>query len=207
MPTGYEQIYIGLLPQLATCDIVGHAKNLGLNTNDDGSVSINFLTHRYLITNQGVEQVDGRDPVHINDRSLVIHYILSEGGIEPKLSFVPIGRLSGVMEGHDDENWFICDALLRESKGKYDVFAAAAEAMGGTYEGKLMSGHSWQFLVFPKMPMRLLYFEPDEEFPAEVQVQYDETAPFYMDFECLAFLSTSLGRGLCEIIQQQKAER
>jgi len=201
----YDHIYAQLLPDLAKCDIVAHAKRLGLTPEDDGSVSADFLGRTYKITNQAADVSDGGDPVHINNRSLLIHYILSDGGIEPKNSFVPLSRLTGTIDGKfDRSDTFSCATLLRETGGKYDVFAAAAEELGGTFIEKSLGGYCWQFDVFPKMPIRLIFFEADEEFPAELKIQFDETAPYYMDFECLAFLSGSLIQTLLAIIEKNK---
>jgi hypothetical protein len=203
-PSGYDQIYTSLLPKLKNCDIVKQAERLNLRPEGDGAVA-EFLGRRYKITNSGVDVIDGGKPVHINNRSLLIYYILSEGGNEPKFSFVPVNRLTGMIDGRNvqDGGWFIGRDLLRESKGSYAAFAAAAQKMGGEYIGKLGGGECWQFIILPKIPVRLLFFEADQEFPAELQFQFDETAPYYMDFECLAFLSGSVLYELERIIKEQ----
>jgi len=203
MSTGYEKIYQDLLPQLAQCDIVEQAKRLGLTPEGSDSARAEFLGRSYLITPQGVDAVDGKGAAPINNCSLLIHYLSAEGGIEPTFSFVPINRLTGVIAGrHLDDSWFIADALVRDIKGDYDVFAAAAEELGGTHIGPLLGGECWQFQVFPKMPVRLIFIEADEEFPAEMKVQFDETAPYYMDFESLAFLSGALIIALRDIVHK-----
>ncbi|MDR0309064.1 MAG: DUF3786 domain-containing protein [Coriobacteriales bacterium] len=209
IPSGYDQIYTSLLPRLADCDIVAQARQLGLTPEGEDAARAEFLGRHYLITNQGVDTVDGGPQTNINNRSLLIYYILAKGGIEPKFSFVPVGRLTGMPSGtHDgkgeDEGWFICEALLRDIQGQYNLFVAAAEELNGEYIGILLGGHCWQFMVLPKIPMRMIFYEADEEFPAELQAQFDETAPYYMDFECLAFLSGSVMRELCSIARQQK---
>ncbi|MCL2882891.1 MAG: DUF3786 domain-containing protein [Coriobacteriia bacterium] len=197
MPTGYEQIYADLLPRLLTCDITAQAERLGLQPTGADCATAEFLGRAYLITPQGVEVADGGGAAPINNRSLLIYYITAEGGIEPRQSYVPINRLTGIIEGrNNDDNWFIGEALMRDLDSRYDLFVAAAEDLGGRPAGRLLGGQCWDFLVLPKMPMRLVFIEADEEFAAELIVQFDETAPYYMDFECLAFLSGSLLREL-----------
>lgn len=207
MPTGYEQIYNSLLPRLAECNIVRQAKHLGLQPEGDAGASVEFLGRKYLITNDGVDVTDAGPPVQINNRSLLIYYILSEGHVEPRFSFVQLNRLTGMIDGRNaQEGWFINNDLLRETEGKYTAFAAAAHEMGGTCIGQVGGGQCWQFVVLPKMPIRLIFFEADAEFPAELQFQFDETAPYYMGFECLAFLSGSVLHELCRIVKKQKEE-
>lgn len=205
MSTGYEQIYFDLLPALAHCDIVGQAAHLGLKSDPDGSIPIVFLGRPYRITQQGVAVEDGA-PVHINNRSLIIHYILSQGRVSPRYSFVPIGRLAGIIEGRNaQEGWFVSKDLLEKTQGKYPLFQAAAKALGGSYEGKFGGGKCWRFHPFPRMPIQINFFAQDDEFPAEIQFLFDETAPYYMGFESLAFLSGSVLSALGDIVQRYSA--
>ncbi|MDR0309063.1 MAG: DUF3786 domain-containing protein [Coriobacteriales bacterium] len=204
MPTGYEKIYQALLPKLAEVDIIEQAKRLGLAPEGQASAKVDFLGRTYLYSTEGVDVIDGGEPAPINNRSLLIHYILAEGGIEPRFSFVPINRMTGTIEGQgESDEAFMGDYLIKETEGKHDVFAAAAEAMRGEYIGKHLGGHCWQFMVLPKMPMRMIFFEADEEFPADIQVLFDETAPYYMDFECSGFLSEGALRELLFQVQKQ----
>lgn len=204
MATGYDRIYTDLLPQLAACDIAAQAAHLGLRADDDGSVPVAFLGRPYRITNHGVAVEDGA-PADVNNCSILIHYIISEGRIEPRHNFVPLDRLTGMIEGRNaQEGWFISNSLLRETESRYAPFAAAAAKLGGTHAGKVGGGECWQFDVLPKMPVQLIFFEADEEFPAELQFRFDETAPYYMGFECLAFLSGSVIHALSVLAKEQK---
>lgn len=204
MATGYEKIYNGMLPKLAECNIVEQAKRLGFTPVGEDSAEAVFLGRTYLITPAGADVIDGGPPALINNRTLLIHYILAEGGIEPKNCFIPIERMIGTIDGQgDEEESYMASVLLKETEGRYDLFAAAAAEMGGTYIGRMLGGECWDFMVLPKMPMRLIYFESDEEFPAELQIQFDETAPYYMNFECSTFLSGGALRELCAIVQRQ----
>jgi hypothetical protein len=205
MPTGYEKIYLSLLPKLSELDILGQAKRLGLTPDGTSGARVEFLGRSYLYTPEGVDVIDGLGPAPINNRTLLIHYILAEGGIQPRLSFIPLDRMTGTIDGHSEsDEAYMGDHLLKETEGRHDIFAAAAEAMHGEYIGRQLGGHCWQFMVLPKMPMRIIFFEADEEFPAELQVLFDETAPYYMDFECSGFLSEGALRELLFIVQKQQ---
>lgn len=204
MATGYERIYQSLLPRLAECDIVEQAKRLGFTPEGEDSARAVFLGRTFLITPQGVDAIDDDSPALINNRSLLIYYMLAEGGIEPRYAFLPIERMVGTIDGQgEEEELHMKNILLQESEGNYDIFAAAAEEMGGEYIGRLLGGECWQFMVLPKMPMRMVFFEADEEFPAELNILFDETAPYYLNFECSTFLAGGACRELTAIVQRQ----
>ena len=88
MTSGYEQIYLDLLPRLSQCDLVESARRLGLEVLASGEVSANFCGRTFLISHQGVTPADGQS-VNVNFRSVLAHYILSKGRAEPEHSVSP----------------------------------------------------------------------------------------------------------------------
>ncbi|MDR3161466.1 MAG: DUF3786 domain-containing protein [Spirochaetaceae bacterium] len=46
----------------------------------------------------------------------------------------------------------------------------------------------WRCLL-PRMPVKVVHYEADEEFPCEVKIFYDKTALNFLDFEPLAVLN------------------
>ena len=95
----------------------------------------------------------------------------------------------GVMDGQNAPTDKIMKTpLIRKFGNDLEVFKAAVSALGGTYEGKSGYSHSWIISLLPKIPVKVVFDEADEEFPADIKIMFDETAPVFMDFECLAFL-------------------
>jgi len=189
MATGYENIYFYLLPKLANCNLSENAGRLGAETVDDG-VKILFLGREYLISNRGVEPTDGL-PVDVNNRSVLIYYITSEGSGELSCDFALLGRLTGMIAGQNDlASGIMNSPLVREFGRDYEKFGAAMTKLGGTESPVLTSGkHVWRLLALPKILAQIIFYEEDDEFPADIQIMFDKTAPRFLDFECLAFLS------------------
>src|SRR5271169_5936611 len=98
MSNGYEQIYRGLLPQLAQCDFAESASRLGLELLANGDVRVDFCGREYRINSAGVNPADGQ-PADVNSRSVVAYYILSTGRGEPEQSYVPLSRTTGIIDG------------------------------------------------------------------------------------------------------------
>ncbi|MDL2238058.1 DUF3786 domain-containing protein [Christensenellaceae bacterium OttesenSCG-928-K19] len=188
MPGGYDAIYKYLIPQLENCSFEDAAARLGLELTAQGDVSVRFLGKDYLISKQGVEVPDG-EHVHVNTKSVLLYYVLSPGAGEPKNEFVPFRGLMGTLEPRNVQKGGIMDdPLVRELGGDYPLFAKAAQMLDGESVSSEGGKHEWFFLLLPKLPFRVVFYELDEEFPAEIQLFLDRSAPYFLEFECLAFM-------------------
>lgn len=197
MTSSYDVIYEALLPKLAKCDLRESAARFGLNIDSDGQIAINFLKRDYLISNTGVTQVDGK-PVNINNRSILIHYVLSQGAGEPVYSFKPLFRMTTIFSSGDTGKASMMDAPLIKTFGNdVDKLAETVMKLGGKSESSQEPySQCWIMDVLPKIPVKIIFREADEDFPVEIQTQFDESAPEFLEFECLAFLCGCLVRAL-----------
>ncbi len=197
MTSSYDVIYEALLPKLAECNLAESAARFGLNINPNGDIIINFLKRDYRITNTGVMPLDGK-PVNINNRSILIHYVLSQGTGDPVYLFKPLFRMTTVFSSGDTGKASMMDAPLIKAFG--DDIKKLAETiikLGGKSElSKEPNSQCWLLEVLPKIPVKIIYREADEDFPVEIQTQFDESAPKFLEFECLAFLCGCLVRAL-----------
>ncbi len=195
--SGYDGIYQWQLDELAQCEPADRAGDLGLEV-EDGEVVVHFLGRDYRVSRQGVRLLDG-GRVSVNHLSLVAHYAMSAGRVEPLGEFVPLRRLSGTATGRGN---FDQEAVSRPLERKYahdlPELIKAARRIGGGEAGRDKSGGlSWIFYPFPKVPLKLVFHEPDEEFSAEFRLLFDRSAPFFMTFEALGFLSGVFVGELC----------
>jgi len=197
MTSSYDVIYEALLPKLAECNLVESAARFGLNIDAKGQIAINFLKRDYLISNTGVTPVDGK-PVNINNRSILIHYVLSQGAGEPVYSFKPLIRMTTVFSSGDTGKASMMDAPLIKSFGNdVNTLAETIMKLGGKPESSQEPySQCWIMDVLPKIPVKIIFREADEDFPVEIQTQFDVTAPEILEFECLAFLCGCLVRAL-----------
>jgi len=192
MSSGYEQIYESLIPKLSQCDFKEVAKRLGLSLQPNGTLSVNFLGREYEISSKGVNPTDGR-PVNINNRNVLVYYTLSKGTGEPAFSYVPISYLAGTGMIFNSNLKWMTDPLGKMFSGNYAAFNETMCRLGASFNGKLRSyGYSWILNVLPKIPVQIVYYEEDDEFPCDVQILFDKNASRFMEFECLAFLEGCL---------------
>jgi len=122
---------------------------------------------------------------------VLLHYLITSDGIALR------GRWVSFRDLPDARVYYPAfragsEALLLRRFGR-DVagFAAAAEALGG--QPVAMADHAYVFQVLPRLPIAVLFWEGDEEFPPEVRLLFDATAGNYLPTEDLAVI----GRYLC----------
>jgi hypothetical protein len=190
MGKGYEHIYATLLPKLAgRADFAENAIRLGAEASGEG-VLIHFLGRDYMITRNGAEPLDGQ-PVDVNNRSVLIYYILSSGSGEPSHDFAQLNRLTGLIDGQNClTKDFMSVPLVRKFGRDSEGLGKVVASLGGTKLPAEASGkHVWQLRPLPKILAQIVLYEEDDEFPADIQIMFDQTAPRFLDFECLAFMS------------------
>ena len=186
---GNEKIYSDLLRQLGREDLGKRAALKGLPVQPDGRIILESFARNYLVGSEGVTALDN-GPVSFEQRLAAVSYLLSDGSGNPTFSFVPFGHLGGFNIGRDQHSdQSMKQPLLKKFGDNYALFAKAALKIGGSREEKDTFGkHIWLFHAFPKLPIRLTFYESDEEFPADVHVLFDSKALDFMGLKCLGFL-------------------
>ena len=188
MPTGYESIYEYLVPQLAGVDFKEAAPRLGMALQADGSVTLPLLGRMFRIDCCSVTATDGQ-PAHVNARSVLAYYALSQGAGQPAGRFSPLGRFANTIAGTVSAVNWMTDPLSRAYNGRPETLGRCIEALGGECVGTHNGELAWRLQALPKIPALVVYHAADDEFPCEVEVQYDEHAGRFLEFECLAFLN------------------
>ncbi len=184
---GYHQIYQDLNRDLAKADIGRSADNLGLVLNDLGEAEVPFLGRKYVVSKNGVRLLGGgRFPEPIG--SVLAHYVLQGRRSEPAGEFVPLAKLAGPIfkqgsYSHDALEF----PLIKRFQGRVTELLAAAESRGGGVGGESGLGSvSLIFELLPKIPLQLIFYDQDDEFPARVTLLYDRNATLLVEFEFLA---------------------
>jgi hypothetical protein len=177
---------------LASLDVPAQAAALGLETAADGRAAAEFLGRRYLIGRSGVEAAPGGAPPTVDAQSVLAHYLASRGRGEPSGEFVPMGRLTGIHGTSASPSENLAKPLSDRFGSDYGLFERAAPAVGGAYRGLSQAGaRSWEFGL-PKVPMRIEFFEADEEFGAEIRLLFDSHANRFVSYECLELMTMCL---------------
>ena len=106
-----------------------------------------------------------------------------------------------MISGLSAQNRLMNAPLERQFGNDYAKFSDAARRLGGREGESGVGKHLWGFNVLPKIPLRIVFYEADEEFPASIQIMLDRTALRFLEFECLAFMVGLFVRALIKTAQ------
>jgi hypothetical protein len=189
MPGTYDQTYEMVKVRLRDCDFSGALRRLGFVPGPGGVMIINFLGRGYRINREGVYPLDGK-PADPNFLSVLVYYAISKGDAEPGNNFALLHHFArGLVSGGTGLHWMTAP-LRRVFGGDYDLFCRAASRLGLVRGESAKNGeHPWRYQLLPRIPVKLVYYEADDEFTADIKIFYDETAALFLEFEPLAFLS------------------
>jgi len=154
---------------------------------------VSFLNRVYRVAFPGLEfkdETDSQKEVPIQEQILILHYMLSP--VIPVLTgnWVSYREIPGASFYHSA---FIRRAIdpLKKVFGEHVVgFLAAAEILGSQ---TIDSGDAGcEFRPFPHVPVRLILWAGDEEFPAEANIVFDENIKEILSPEDIAWLAGML---------------
>lgn len=183
--SNWEQYAQKQVAALAETDLAAQAPALGLSLDDQGRVALTMFGRDYLVTGADITAVDGGS-VTWNHRGLIAHYLMSQGRADLSGEYLPIGRLTGIINTGQSPSDSLIKPLTDQFGDKYPAFTEAAAKIGGVHEGRSPSGgDQWLFRPLPFLPMQVIFFEADEEFEAEIKVLFDSSAPTFVAYEVL----------------------
>lgn len=188
---GYRRIYEDLLDRLAKADVAHSAEHLDLALNHAGEVEVPFFGRTYLVSKEGVRRSDGE---RFSDAtgSALIHYILKGSRARPAGRFVTFSELAGPLFKHGSYSESVLECpIIKRFQGRIPELFSVAASVGGRQGGEGGLGSvSLIFDLLPHIPLQLIFYDRDDEFPARATLLFDLNATQLIDFEVLAVLVT-----------------
>ncbi|MBW2060871.1 MAG: DUF3786 domain-containing protein [Deltaproteobacteria bacterium] len=190
-PTNYEEVYEALVTKLARADYEHARVHLGVREAEK-EVALEVLGRTCFIGPQGVRAADD-NPLDFTVRIVVAYYLLQVGQ----------GDLTGQWCSYRDfkDGAFFHNAfsqtsehrIARRFSGRISELKSAAEAVGGeALDADLGGDFSARFPALPRIPLALIFYNADEEFPSSARILFDTSSPQFLDMECLAVLGMIL---------------
>ena len=193
MESGYEKTYNMVSLRLKDCDLNEAAERVGFDMDEGGNIRADFLNRTYIINSSGVTAEDSIGGGAI-EKSILIYYITSKGSGGPAKTYSGMGAfLPSVMRGGVDELPWMGACLLQkwgQNANSLDI-ALSYIGMKRCIEESTHC-NAWEMKVLPRVSIKIIYYEQDEEFPAEIRLLFDDNAGRYFEYEQLAFLSGSV---------------
>jgi hypothetical protein len=189
-----------LTKDVAGLDLAQAAERLGgeLIGDKSGGKKIRFLCigRRYFL--DAAADVTAEGPLSPWEKILILIYVKTGGSgpLDDRWVSFEVLRGGGVK----------VEQIVREVEEPLTgMFSRAEEAMvkavarlGGRIVGGQPSDMAWVMPLLPKVPMLLLYWRADEEFPARVKVLFDRSADRFLDVETLMYV----GEGFVKVLER-----
>jgi hypothetical protein len=207
MERGYIKTYNWVMKLLQNCDFEESSKRLELRQISQNKVLINFLERIYSITKDSIELVEQKirwtpktEGYEYNLKSVLGYYLLSEANVDPVNDFCTLGYFSCGIFRNNTINDIFSGPLERVYGRNYEKFREIAEKTGMTFEmEKSSEKYIWKYTLLPKVPVKIIYYEGDDEYPTKLQILYDKTAIKLFKFEPLAVLHGCFINGLAAL--------
>jgi hypothetical protein len=194
-PEGFAASIEALREKVRRTDLKAAASGLGAKFKDS-RLALSILGREFLLDSSGIITSE----CHVNSwiQGLVLTYATAPDPKPPVGRWGPFGELR---RGVTTVGYFSkrCEEPLRVIADEHtDVFFELLEIFGG----KTVEGFDADYAValrpLPQVPMLVLYWKAEEEFPSKLRVMFDPTADSYLGPEVI----TGMGRGIVEMFQK-----
>lgn len=192
----YELCYKNLCSELIKLDPKVIAHNCDISYDEEGKFFITEFLHRKvkidypsgvisILDKDNPPKVDYLD-LSVMERILVISFLLrcSPGPLTDK--WVPLRELQGVGYAYDKFASDSIETFVEYFTGKEDLLSDVGRVMGAAKDSR--GDVAIKIEVLPKVPLLLVLWRGDEEFPTRANVLFDYSATGKLHVEDLAGL-------------------
>jgi len=118
---------------------------------------------------------------------LILHYMMAETDVRPSDRWVAYREIPGASFYFGPFTKRAIDPLKKVFGNNLSGFSAASAKLAGK---PLSDGDAgFEFQIFPKVPIRLILWEGDEEFAPEGNILFDESIGRILPVEDVAWLA------------------
>lgn len=192
----YDKTYQLYLEQLKNKPYKGREAVLGIGVDGDTAV-VPYFGRSLRLTTDGLVDEAGRRP-DFSDCVTVCRYLIMSPPFEPRQKewvayrdFPDAGPLTvfwaDTVEG----------PLVRKFSGRVHDLKRACGALGGIPpEMEIACDLCRCFTPLPKVPLLLVFYDADDDFPAAASLLFEKRASTYLDAESQAILGHALSKRL-----------
>lgn len=144
---------------------------------------------------------DPEAEVSFNDRTLIVQYLCEASGLPPRGTWISFLELP---EGSHHYMPFQTDAtgpLAQVFGSRTGEFAQAAESLGG--RSLTLGDSSFLIPALPKIPLAVVIWEADEQFPAKSNILFDSVSPAHLTTAALWVLGVELAHKMIRHLDEK----
>ena len=160
---------------------------------DAGIFSVPFLGTTYKLTYPQGELAEGSPQLDLGSRILVLHYLVKATGLVPGGRLVSFQELPGGFLYAGPFAGRAVQPLTRAFGDSGAALLAAGAALGG--RAVSMGDAGVELPALPLVPLTMVIWQGDEEFPASGNILFDASAPVHLSTEdCVVLAETAVRR-------------
>ncbi|MDA8234434.1 MAG: DUF3786 domain-containing protein [Clostridia bacterium] len=154
-------------------------------------LELKYLTFPCQVNTAGEVTVnDGKIYLSRNEITLILQYLTGSSGIQPRGQWVSFLQLPDGPHHHIPFKLEALDPLAETFGDDLPELEDRAVTLGGQ---KIPMGDlGFVFNVFPKLPMAVVVWKGDDEFPAKANILFDANAPLHLTTAQLWVLGVQL---------------
>ena len=166
------------------------AERSGFEPSDGDSLQIPLLDRTYLVSYPRFEfedQADNQKEIPLQEQVLILHYLMAAETPDLSGQWVSYREIPGASFYFGAFVKRAVDPLKKVFGQNISGFCQAAEKLQAR---KIENGDAgFEFQMFPAVPLQLILWEGDNEFPAEANILFDKTIGRMLSPEDVAWLA------------------
>jgi hypothetical protein len=188
--------------KLRATDRTAVAGRSGATIDQQGNLRVEFLRREYVIDHAEwtVRRADDETAPPSLMQSLILTYSYISDGTPPIDRWMGFRELPNGLFYAQAFQGYTGDELVRDLNGDVAAFRQASEKLRS--EALAIGDAGYAFQVLPHLKIAVVMWSGDDEFPAQAQVLFQETASHYLMTEGLAIVGSLL---VGQIVKAAKA--
>jgi len=124
--------------------------------------------------------------------ALLLYYFVTADGLPLSGRWISFGDLDGGRFYNQAFQGYTGGELARSFRNDRERFMKAAFLNGGILTPNAPGDVAYFYQALPRVPLLLIYWEGDEDFPASYQVLFDAVTSHYLPTDACAILGSTL---------------
>lgn len=184
----FEDIYRDYLAQLEQAWPGLTLPDLGVERQGE-AVAVRLFGQDYQVTPAGISDQAGHKPSHARCVVLAKYLLARPGPVLPRGQWTSYRGFKDAAPYAGSFTQYAEGRIAKAFAGRRAELAAACAGLGGVAPREAFNFDlSLYFGALPRVPMLMLFNNQDDDFPASCSLLFDESAPLFLDMECLAIL-------------------
>ncbi len=161
--------------------------------NGKSAITLPYFNTDLIITDNGIKEKFGKQLTK-NEKTFIYIHMANGGSVNPYGKMKSLKEFPNTVSKIVSMRNHVEIPLINKFSSNTESLESACKQSGGKNVKSLYDSPdlAFEFSVFPKIPVVLLFWDEDDGFEADVKLLFDETIIQHLDIESIMFLSEHL---------------